>query len=160
MINRYRPHVLVLPEDDANRDIANGFQLGVDFSRYRQMQVLRVAGGWRNVVELFKSEHVNEMNMNECRFFVMLIDLDRQQDRLEVIRKEIPANLADRVFVLGSRPEPESLRRANLGTYENIGLALAKDCRDETRNTWGHPLLQHNGNELDRLSTTVRSILF
>lgn len=26
-MNKYRPHVLVLPEDDANRQIANGFLL-------------------------------------------------------------------------------------------------------------------------------------
>jgi hypothetical protein len=26
-INKYKPHILVLPEDDANRQIANGFIL-------------------------------------------------------------------------------------------------------------------------------------
>jgi hypothetical protein len=30
MVNRYLPHVLVLPEDDANRQIANGFVLDLD----------------------------------------------------------------------------------------------------------------------------------
>jgi hypothetical protein len=26
-VNKYHPHVLVLPEDDANRQLANGFLL-------------------------------------------------------------------------------------------------------------------------------------
>lgn len=26
-VNKERPHVLILPEDDANRQLANGFQL-------------------------------------------------------------------------------------------------------------------------------------
>lgn len=39
------PHVLVLPEDDANRQLANGFLLD-GFLSGRQMLVLEVAGGW------------------------------------------------------------------------------------------------------------------
>ena len=50
----------MLPEDDANRQLADGFRLEVD--RFQQMRVLRVAGGWRRVMELFKSEHVIEMD--------------------------------------------------------------------------------------------------
>ena len=39
-VNKERPHVYVLPEDDANRQLAKGFQLQVDQNE-RQMQVLR-----------------------------------------------------------------------------------------------------------------------
>ena len=61
-VNKYQPHVLVLPEDDANRQLANGFHLQVAWTRQRQMQVLPVAGGWNEVLNLFKSEHVLEMD--------------------------------------------------------------------------------------------------
>jgi hypothetical protein len=95
---------------------------------------------------------------------VLLIDLDKQYDRLDVVKAEIPSGLADRVFVLGAWDEPEelrkALRKAKLRSYETIGAALAKDCREETDSTWGHPLLQHNAMELARLREHVRPILF
>lgn len=42
--NKSRPHILVLPEDRANLQIANGFHLEVPRERQRQMQVLPPAG--------------------------------------------------------------------------------------------------------------------
>jgi hypothetical protein len=71
----------------------------------------------------------------------------------------IPERLADRVFILGALSEPEALK-ANLGSYETIGLKMARDCREETNTTWGHDLLRHNASELDRLRERVRPILF
>jgi hypothetical protein len=52
------------------------------------------------------------------------------------------------------------LKQAGLGSYETIGRAAAEDCREETDRTWGHELLRHNANEIDRLRQYVRSILF
>jgi hypothetical protein len=46
-VNRYKQHVLILPEDDANRQIANGFLLDVNA---RQVQVQNVGGGWSAVL--------------------------------------------------------------------------------------------------------------
>ncbi len=43
-VNKYLPHVFVLPEDDANRQLASGFHLQVPWDRQRQMQVL--SSGW------------------------------------------------------------------------------------------------------------------
>jgi len=51
-VNKYLPHVLVLPEDDANRQLANGFQLDV-FLATRRMQILEEAGGWQEVLNRF-----------------------------------------------------------------------------------------------------------
>jgi hypothetical protein len=62
--------------------------------------------------------------------------------------------LKDRVFVLGVWSEPEALK-ANLGSYETIGMAMAEDCREETDTIWGHDLLRHNASELDRLREHV-----
>jgi len=67
---------------------------------------------------------------------------------------------ADRVYILGALNEPEDLKNAGLGSYEEIGLAMAQDCREETDKTWGHRLLKHNATELDRLRERVRPILF
>lgn len=158
-VNKHLRHVMVLPEDDANLRIANGFHLCVEPLRQRQMQVLPVAGGWTEVLNLFKSVHVREMDRLPARYMVLLIDFDGNEDRLELARSAVPQHLDDRVFILGALSEPEALK-PDLGPYETIGLRMAKDCSDETDGIWGHRLLRHNSGELDRLRECVRPILF
>ena len=155
-VNKHLPHVLVLPEDDANRQLANGFQLEVDSTRLRQMSVLEVAGGWREVLDRFESDHVTQMDRYLSRHMILLIDFDRKEDRFEYARNRIPERLRHRVFVLGVWSEPEDLHRP----LEPTGSALAKDCREETNTAWGHELLRHNADELTRLRLHVRPILF
>lgn len=157
-VNRYRAHVLVLPEDDANRQLANGFLLDRDLSTWR-IQVLVEAGGWGDVLEHFLVDQVVDMDRYPKRFMILLIDFDGREDRLQYARSRIPARLTDRVFILGALTEPEALK-VDLGSYEAIGLELARDCREETDKTWGHRLLRHNTSELDRLRANVRPILF
>jgi len=151
-VNPYKPHVLVLPEDDANKDLANGFHL--EISRIRQMQVLPVAGGWTKVLDSFTHDHVREMDANLNRFMVLLIDFDGRHNRLDRAKALIPPHLKDRVFILGAWTEPEKLR-SDLGLYEAIGNAMARDCREGTRRIWEHELLQHNAAEFDRLHNCV-----
>lgn len=159
-VHRHRAHVFVLPEDDANRQLANGFQLELDWMKQRQMQVLEEAGGWIPVLEHFVADHVSGMESNTRRFMVLLIDFDGRRERLEYAKTKVPAHLENRVFILGSWREPEALRGAALGSYETIGKAMAQDCRDETETVWGHELLRHNAGELARLRESVRPILF
>ena len=157
-VNKHLPHVLVIPEDDANRQLANGFQLDPLLDT-RRMQILEEAGGWREVLDRFAADHVPEMDRYPSRFIVLLLDFDGREDRLNTVRDAIPERLQERVFVLGAWSEPEELRQ-NLGSYETIGLAMAKDCRDDTQETWAHSLLSHNAGELARLRKQVRPILF
>ena len=49
-VNRYKPHLLILPEDGANRQIANGFILHPSIAA-RHVQVLGEAGGWCSVID-------------------------------------------------------------------------------------------------------------
>jgi hypothetical protein len=158
--NKDQPHVLVLPEDDANRQLANGFLLEIPYQLTRRIQVLEVAGGWAKVLESFRSDHISGMDSCPNRFMVLLIDFDDREDRLRRAKAVIPDHLTDRVFVLGVKTKPEDLRRAEGVPYETIGRALAKDCREETDATWGHDLLKHNAAEIDRLRQRVRPILF
>lgn len=60
--------------------------------------------------------------------------------------------------MLGVSTQPEALKSAKLGSYETVGMA--KDCREETKATWGHELLRHNAGGIDRLRQHVRPILF
>ena len=158
-VNRNRPHLLVLPEDDANRQIANGFQLGVDEKFSRQIQVLNVAGGWIKVQECFADHHVSAMRDCRPRLMARVIDCDDKKERIVAVQQKIPSDLADRVFVLGCLTQPEALK-AVLGSYETIGLGLAADCRNDTDKIWANKLLLHNADEVRRLREQVRPILF
>jgi hypothetical protein len=157
--NKGRPHVLVLPEDGANLELANGFHQKIPWSRQRQLQVLPPAGGWSDVIDRFTSEHVADMVRWPTRSLVLLVDFDGRADRLEVVKAAVPPHLADRVFVLGSWTEPEDLKRA-LGSCEDIGAAMADDCVEGTNTTWGHELLRHNASELERMRESLYPVLF
>ena len=159
MTNRFQPHILVLPEDRANSQLANGFLLDLHSAALRRIQVLEEVGGWRVVLDQFEAEHVAAMERYTERYMILLIDFDRDEGRMEYAKGRIPEHLRDRVFILGTWIDPETLRR-NLGSYETIGNALAEDCRGETDHTWGHELLRHNADEINRLREYIRPILF
>jgi len=131
--NKHLPHVLILPEDDANRQLATGFALSLDSRVLRRIQVLLPAGGWAQVLGRFVSDHVFDMEKYPERLMVLLIDFDSDKQRLELATSKIPVHLRDRVFILGVLSEPEQLKKAGLGPYEEIGLAMGRDCRAETR---------------------------
>jgi hypothetical protein len=159
-VNKFQPHVLVLPEDDANSQLANGFLLDSHVPLNPQVQILEEAGGWTKVLDGFKKDHIAPMTRWSRRLMVLLIDFDGHQGRLTAAKAEVPEHLVDRVFILGALTKPEVLKQAGLGSFEKIGLALAKDCREGTETIWGHDLLRHNASELDRLRGSVVPILF
>ena len=158
-VDKYNPHILILPEDDANNDILNGFLLEPGINN-RKLQPLEVAGGWTVVRDTFVNEHIKQMRRLPERLMVLLVDFDSRDDRLTQMRKAIPDDLLDRVFVLGARKEPEDLKKARLGSFETIGLLLGRDCVDGTDLGWSHDLLRHNLEELKRLRVRVQSFLF
>jgi hypothetical protein len=159
-VNREKPHVFVLPEDDANHQLATGFALGLDQLVGGRFKVLPVARGWIRVLDLFLSDHVAGMRIYPEGFMILLVDFDGDGARLQNVHARIPSDLVDRVFVLGSWLEPQDLTRSGLGSYEEIGLSLAQDCSQRTNVIWDHSLLRHNADELARLRQQVQRILF
>ncbi len=157
--NNERSHLFVLPEDKADRAIVNGF-LKHPLVANRAVKVLPLAGGWMKVLDVFESKEIYGMRVYPKRFMVLLIDFDNDLQRISYAKSKIPDDLENRVFILGALNEPEDLRRAGLGKFEEIGSALAKDCREETNNVWEHEQLRHNASELARLREHVRPILF
>ena len=157
-VNNYQPHLLILPEDDANRQIANGF--GLEVLHDRRIQILPEAGGWTHVRNDFLNKQQISMQKFSARRIVLLLDFDNRTDRRASIEKVIPAALKDRVFLLGARSEPEALVRGGSDTFESIGRRLAAECRDRNRILWQHDLLRDNLPELDRLEISVRPFLF
>ena len=156
-VNAYKPHLFVIPEDDANRQMANGFALDLG----RAIQVLNIAGGWLKVVAIFKSDYLPGMRQFPERRIVLLMDFDsNSEDRKCFIDTDIPEDIKNRVFVLGVHSEPEKLKNSTGKKYEAIGTALAKDCAENKKDFWMHELLKHNEPELNRLFEDVRPFLF
>lgn len=60
----------MLPEDDANRQMANGFLLDQYLSTSK-IQVLEEVGGWKLVLDRFISDHVAGMERYPYRFMVL-----------------------------------------------------------------------------------------
>ena len=157
-VNNYRPHLLVLPEDDANSQLANGFALEVTHDR--KIQILPAAGGWLSACEKFASDHVKGLRNYPGRHLVLSLDFDGRSDRADRVAAHIPEDVRDRVFLLGVQSEPEKLAGQGLGSLDEIGRALGRECRDGARSLWAHELLCHNATELGRLDRAVRDLLF
>jgi len=99
---------------------------------------------------------------------VLVIDLDGRQggedrrDRLSEVLDSIPADLQDRVFVIGSAHDPETLRASTRQSLETMGSLLAQECRDENFEQeclWQHPQLAHNQREVERIHAFVRQYI-
>ena len=149
----------MLPEDDANNQIANGFIQDPNLN-LRTIQILPPVGGWKKVVDTFRDVHAHEMRRCPERRIVLLIDFDRNYEKRLTCIQEISPELVERVFVLGALSEPEDLKR-NIGkSFEKIGEALSQDCVGNTREVWGHDLLKHNETELNRMILSVKPFLF
>jgi hypothetical protein len=161
MTNRYLPHLLVLPEDKANRQIINGFLLEGAIEKVNKVQVLPEAGGWTAVIDRFCHDEVGAMQNYPQRFIVLVLDFDNDPERLDKIKGRIPGNLLERVFVLGVLSEPEELK-PKLGLhFEEIGKAMARDCQLGGDGIWNDKLLVHNAEELERIKDAgLHELLF
>ena len=59
----------------------------------------------------------------------MLIDFDGKiNERRAEFERAIPEDIKTRVFVVGTKDEPETLKRSLNISFEEIGKSLAEDC--------------------------------
>jgi hypothetical protein len=157
MVNKAIPHISIIPEDDANRQIINGFC--EDYRLHlRKIEIQSLAGGWKDAVTRFEDSEIAKMRLYPNRHLILVIDFDKKDNREKDVKEKIPDDLKDRVFVLGSLNKPESIKK--LGTREEIGEGLAKDCYDNTNYFWGHEQLKRNKDELQRMRPIVNPIIF
>lgn len=159
-VNLYKSHVMVLPEDDANRQLANGFMQDPALN-VRAIQVLPIAGGWAKVRDELVRSQVPQLRKYPERHLVLLIDFDEQvADRGQAFQHAVPVDLRDRVYLLGTRDEPEPLRKDCGVSLEKVGEKLASACAGDETGLWGHAMLAHNQSELERLKQNVKPFLF
>ncbi len=162
--NREKPHVIVLPEDEANEKIAIGFTLSLNINA-RSIIIDKFAGGWRKVVSKFTTQLVPEMRKYRACIVLLLIDFDcyegcSHKERLHRVTCDIPDDLKNRVFVLGVLSEPEKLKTKCRKSFEQIGEILADGCPDNKNELWMDELMKHNEDELSRILLSVRPFLF
>ena len=165
MTNKYVDHLLVLPEDDANRRLVNGFLLNIGV-RYRRIQVLPEAHGWEYVMAALQDPAViNGLIAYPKRHLLLLIDFD---DKVTVrlagyadAVASLPVAIRDRVYLLGSLKTPERMRATCGLQLEDIGKHLASECPPPPAGSlWSHAHMQQNAPELLRLVTQVQPFLF
>lgn len=158
MINKYIPHILVLPEDDADRNLALGF-LRHSTIDDANVHLLTSARGWVRVVDEFVNVHALELTKYPLRYIVLVIDFDEDSKRYAIVSDRIPDELRDRVFVLGAWSNPENLHKAQKMSLNSIGTVLAEECVSGSMRLWNCEELKHNDAELRRIGDSLRPVL-
>ena len=128
-MNKYAPHVYVIPEDDADRQIADGFVLHPRVKDAR-IQVVPPAGGWSKVLKTFRDEYIPKLRNYPDTHVVMLIDFDDQVEKRKAdFEQEIPADVQDaRVcdwFEVTHPRRSRKKRRKASSKSENLWLMIA-----------------------------------
>lgn len=156
-MNKYTNHLLIVPEDDANRELANGFLLVLPHGVPAQVQ--RSAGGWSSARDELNNL-VASMRTYPLRRVLVLVDFDEEAMRHGEVLRDLPDDVRERVFVLGVWSNPERLQKA-LGhrDREKIGRELAGECLSAQHSLWTNDLLRHNAAELLRLREHVLPFL-
>lgn len=159
--NKFMPHLVILAEDDANKDIVNGFTKDSRINS-RVIERLHIGKGWGKTINKFEEERVNYLKKYNNARVLLIIDFDEDyENRLKKIKESIPAELSERVFILGVLSEPEKLKTAlDHKSYEKIGEQLAEECANNSSKLWNHELLKHNLSELEKMKTDVKPFLF
>jgi hypothetical protein len=159
-VNKFKPHVWIIPEDDANRQVAVGF-IGNPHLKTRTVDVRPCAGGWLPVLEIFESEFISYLREYPDSYVILLLDFDGNGDiRKTHCFERVPEDLKNRVFLLGAMETPEKLKRELHESSERIGELLAEDCTTGEITHWCHPHLVHNLPELNRLLPILKPIVF
>lgn len=159
-VNKYRPHVFLIPEDDADRQVARGF-LNHHAIDTRSAQIMPLADGWPHIPGMLEKEYLPKLRESKNAHVVVIVDFDDKGDgRYDRLIEVVPEEYRDRVFVIGTRKEPETARSELGKSFETIGRELANECDEDKFELWQDEHFQHNEDELKRLVETVKPILF
>ena len=156
-MNKYQPHIKVLVEDDAIRQVANGFFL--NYNVVGRIQIMPTLGGWPNVKEEFETIYVTAMRNNLSIYCVLIIDFDEDLDRRTTFNQIIPKDLRDRVILIGAFDEVEDLCREEGKSKENMGKEITRMC-SSGGNICNINQLKHNKEEVDQYGNKFRELIF
>jgi hypothetical protein len=132
--NKFRWHLRIFVEDDANRQIVNGF-LESFFQRNipRCIRVLQSSRGWDSTLKAAKQDCAEG---GSCRRVLAVIDFDGDANRIRTATVKGQANF----YVVGCREEPEKLRQLlqRPGHFSTLGNSLAREYCDNNTSLWPH----------------------
>lgn len=76
-MSEFRSHVYVLAEDDANRQILNGFLTNQAVCA-RCVKPVPISKGWSKLINQFESDYAPRLRKNTLGFAILLVDFDKQ----------------------------------------------------------------------------------
>ena len=151
MPNKHKWHILVLPEDDATKQLGNGLARAFPAVENR-VQVLREARGWEHAMDMIPSLDLKKYVQ---RRVLLIIDFDKDGNRLNFIKsKPFVVPFSDRIYVIGCFDEAERLKNlVGENNLERVGERLGTDC-----NYWSSPLLANCKSDACRLKNEIQNI--
>jgi hypothetical protein len=158
-VNRHIRHLFVIPEDDANRQMAIGFEKD-DRVRGNAIQIVPPAGGWEKALKKLADDYFPLVQSNANSHVLVLIDCDGNSERLADALAQVPKEIEDRVFIVGTLGEPEILKKSLNLPLEMIGGIVADECFDPDSKIWQHDQLKHNAVEVARLKSALSNAVF
>lgn len=157
-VNKFKPHLFIVPEDEADERIANGFQLHLEVAG--EVQIMPAAGGWKKVINTILVEYVPILKSNGNAHVIGIIDCDNDSERIAKQLATFPADLRERIFVIGANANPEVFKNAVKMKFEQIGEKLAAECFSDQFELWNHEMLSYAAGEVVRAKNTLRTFLF
>lgn len=168
-INRQQKHVIFFGEDEATRNLAQGFIEGENINELRCDVWHTFGTGWKSTTEAME---LVGMSRYPLTHLILVIDLDRQEKHhIEDLKQEIDqTSFSDRVYVIGGSKDVQALQRAftaanSIGkiSAQDTGREIANQCfKDEScvEGVWCDPALEHNRTELERICRNLKDIIF
>jgi hypothetical protein len=133
-INKYRNHLVVYTEDSATSQLTESFLNNDGFDRCKAS--IQQCRGWNAAVESAMRDIRLEIGF---RRVVILIDLDKQNSRIDEVKEMIPPKYVDKIFVIGWSGKIENLKSSLACSgkgFEKLGEKLAQDCLAGCRGAW------------------------
>uniref|UniRef100_A0A7C4W7H2 DUF4276 family protein n=1 Tax=Desulfatirhabdium butyrativorans TaxID=340467 RepID=A0A7C4W7H2_9BACT len=156
-VNRYRPHLVVVMEDDSYRQLVNGAKLYARFS-HNHIDARKLLGGWTKVLDGIdeEGELLKELRRFTHMHLLLLIDFDNQYDRrYEIFRERCQkADCYNRSFLLGiDHDQAEDLKHTQRNSFESLGKELVEGCLDPEcpNSAWNEEHLRCNQTEIERM---------
>lgn len=151
MPNKYKWHIVVVPEDGATRQLGNGLSNAFP-SIVNRVKFLREAGGWPDAIATIKDLKLDKY---PNRRVLLIIDLDQDDTRLGFIRSQPEiSKYNNRIFILGSFKAVEQLKPVGRSSnLESVGQRLGEDC-----SCWNDSLLIACREDACRLKAEIENI--
>lgn len=168
-INRQRKHVIFFGEDEATRNLAQGFCESEKINDLKCEVWSTYGTGWQSTIDAIETVRMSRYPQTHL---VLVIDLDRRgEDRIAALKREI-ANCPckDRVYIIGCTKDVQALQRSftpvnSIGklSAQETGRTIAdRSSKDVScmEGVWGDSSLVHNKDELERLCRNLKDVIF